>query len=135
LAGKVCHLAAASHVPSYSPYTPYFCAWAFNLPRDSPEMAEAWLKIPSDVDVLITHGPPARILDMTVSNVNAGCAQLLARVQEIKPKLHVFGHIHEDYGLVKHGPTTFVNASICGLCYRPVNKPIVVELPMKISNQ
>ncbi|CAF0922084.1 unnamed protein product [Adineta steineri] len=114
-----------------SPYQPEFCDWAFNLPANSPEIKQVWSKIPDDVDVLITHGPPANILDKTYMEQHVGCAQLLARVQKIKPKLHVFGHIHEAYGREEHDSTIFVNASTCNLRYKPSQPPIVVELAVK----
>lgn len=115
----------------FSPYQPEFCNWAFNLPRDSPEIESVWNGIPIDTDVLITHGPPANILDVTFDKVHAGCPRLLKRVVEVKPKLHVFGHIHEGYGIHEMGPTLFVNASTCNFRYEPVQAPIVVELDSK----
>jgi Icc-related predicted phosphoesterase len=42
---------------------------------------------------------------------------LLKTVEKIKPKLHVFGHIHEDFGLKEKGKTTFVNASCVDINY------------------
>lgn len=52
---------------------------------------------------------------------------LLNAVQRVKPKLHIFGHIHESYGTHTTEETTFINASICNEQYKPVNKPIVYE--------
>merc|ERR1712050_455749 len=40
-----------------SPYQPAFNSWAFNLPR-GPPLQEKWEQIPSDIDILVTHGPP-----------------------------------------------------------------------------
>jgi hypothetical protein len=42
---------------------------------------------------------------------------------------HIFGHIHEGYGVWTDGTTTYVNASTCTLRYKPDNKPIVFDLP------
>ena len=94
-----------------SPWQPWFGGWAFNLPR-GPELAAVWAKIPDRTDILITHGPPAGILDRTHRGDNVGCADLLARVLEVRPRLHVFGHIHEAAGLLDLDGTTFVNASV-----------------------
>lgn len=114
-----------------SPWSPIFFDWAFNLARGK-EILEKWKKIPSDTDILITHGPPYKILDKTASGENVGCVDLLKEVKErIKPKYHIFGHIHEAYGIQKEGETTFINASTCTLSYRPNNKPIVFTLPRK----
>ena len=46
----------------------------------------------------------------------------------VKPRLHVFGHIHGGYGIRKEGKTTHVNACVCNEDYRPVNAPIVLDL-------
>jgi Icc-related predicted phosphoesterase len=94
-----------------SPWQPWFYDWAFNLER-GPALAEKWAQIPEDVDVLVTHGPPAGILDQTSDARAVGCADLLRRVAIVKPALHVFGHIHEARGALWKGPTLFVNASV-----------------------
>ena len=110
-----------------SPWQPEFFDWAFNLPRGAP-LAEKWALIPDDVDVLVTHGPPHGVLDRTVHGADVGCEELARAVERVRPRLHVFGHIHEAYGALDRGGTRFVNASTCDVRYRPVNAPIVVEL-------
>lgn len=111
-----------------SPWQPWFLSWAFNLAR-GPEIAEKWARIPDDTDVLITHGPPAGILDETWDGRPVGCEDLLRRVAQVSPRLHAFGHIHEGYGALVQASTLFVNASVCTLRYRPVQTPVVVDLP------
>jgi predicted phosphodiesterase len=110
-----------------SPWQPWFYDWAFNLQRGA-EIAAKWALIPAGIDVLVTHGPPLGILDRTSRGDEAGCADLLAAVQRVRPRLHVFGHIHEAYGTVLRDGTRFVNASNCTERYRPVQKPIVVDV-------
>ena len=39
-----------------------------------------WSKIPKDTDILITHGPPYKILDKTITGIDAGCIELLNTV-------------------------------------------------------
>jgi Icc-related predicted phosphoesterase len=116
-----------------SPWQPWFLDWAFNLPRyDGGVAARAvWAKIPAEVDVLITHGPPRGILDETAGDdsEHVGCPHLLAAVQQRRIAAHVFGHIHEGYGREQHGGTLFVNASTCDLQYRAVQPPIVFKVP------
>lgn len=74
---------------------PEFCKWAFNVPRGEPCLSK-WDMIPSDTDILVTHTPPVGHGDQCCSGVRAGCVELLTTVQNrVKPKYHVFGHIHE----------------------------------------
>ena len=119
-----------------SPWTPMFFNWAFMKNRGK-ELAEVWAKIPEDVKVLITHGPPYGVLDRTLyptgkPDTHAGCEDLTKELltHRIRPKLHVFGHIHYDYGVHDKSVllTTFVNAAICNEEYEPVHKPIVIDL-------
>lgn len=67
--------------------------WAFQYPRSNGHQVWAGT-IPNDTDILITHGPPRAHLDL----LNLGCPGLLAEIWRVKPKLHVFGHVHEGYG-------------------------------------
>jgi len=106
-----------------SPWQPWFLDWAFNLQR-GPEIAEKWALIPEGIDVLITHGPPMGTADRTVNGEDVGCADLAAAMARVKPRLSVFGHIHEGYGV--YGDK--VNAAICDEHYRVVHKPIVIDL-------
>lgn len=50
----------------------------------------------------LTHGPIARIFDLTDSGDLAGCEDLRARLPELRPLLHVAGHIHEARGAHVH---------------------------------
>lgn len=110
-----------------SPYTPSYFDWAFNLERGA-ELRSMWAKIPDRLDVLVTHGPPARHGSFAATRVDAGCEDLLARVLDVAPALHVFGHIHEGYGVTREGSTVFVNAATCTLRYRAENAAVVVDL-------
>jgi Icc-related predicted phosphoesterase len=82
--------------------------------------------------VLVTHGPPMGTLDKTADGEKVGCEELQDRLAAMArpPRLHVFGHIHEGYGVVKTPRTTHVNASICDVAYRPVNGAVVIDLPL-----
>ncbi len=111
-----------------SPWQPEFHNWAFNLPRNGDQIKFKWDSIPDNTDILITHGPPFESLDITPTNQRVGCELLKIRLDDLKPKLHVFGHIHDSYGIKYTSDTLFVNASICNEKYQPINKPIVVEV-------
>jgi Icc-related predicted phosphoesterase len=109
-----------------SPFQPEFCEWAFNLPRGA-ELAAKWALIPDSIDVLLTHGPPKGIRDLTPHGERVGCDDLYRRVMQVKPQLHVFGHIHYSYGIELFDGITFVNASTCDERYRPTNEPIIID--------
>ena len=112
-----------------SPWTPVFFHWAFNLDRGQP-LAERWALIPPDTDVLITHGPPAGILDNVLTGTgeqSVGCEELRSAVDRLRPRLHVFGHIHEGHGQRELGGSLFINASTCTGAFRPLNPPVVID--------
>lgn len=94
-----------------SAHTPTYHDWAFMLA--GPEIARAWSHIPEGLDVLITHGPPAGILDQSYRG-SIGCPHLAEAVRRVRPKLHIFGHAHEGRGMVEQDGITFVNAA-CGV--------------------
>ena len=111
-----------------SPWQPEFYNWAFNLPRNGVDLEEKWFNIPNSTDILITHGPPWGHCDVTpYGNLNVGCELLRVRVDELKPKIHVFGHVHSGYGYKFHEGTHFINASVLSERYQYSNKPITVD--------
>lgn len=131
--------------------------WTLTFPGINPhctaftgteaELEAKFALIPDDTDILITHGPPYGIMDAVHREVFCGerggwvgSESLLGKVFRIRPKLHVFGHIHEGYGRYNHTPregssenlgitpVTFVNCSHVNERYKPVNKPVRVVL-------
>jgi Icc-related predicted phosphoesterase len=114
-----------------SPWQPAFCDWAFNLytPED---LEEKWNFIPSggQIDVLITHGPAYGILDLSSRDMACGCRELWKAIQKVKPRAHIFGHIHAQHGIQMVSPWECpeyiaVNASTCNERYQCIN-PIQV---------
>ncbi|ROT85583.1 Metallophosphoesterase domain-containing protein 1 [Penaeus vannamei] len=103
---------------------------AFEIPRGAP-LRQKWQAIPEDTDILLTHTPPLGQGDLTARKKRAGCEDLLEAVQRrVKPKYHVFGHIHEGYGVSKDAHTVYMNASVCNSRYQAVNIPLVFDLPL-----
>lgn len=107
--------------------------WAFNL--DSPELDEKAAAIPEDTDIIISHGPPHGYGDAAPRGFGewerTGSLGLLYRIVQIKPKLVVFGHIHEGRGVYRLDETDeciLVNASLLGPGNKPMYEPIVIEL-------
>ena len=116
-----------------SPVTPWFYNWAFNkIPED---LKTYWDIIPKDVDILVTHGPPANVdyLDRCVGGQKVGCPSLMKRIIDIKPIISAFGHIHEGYGHVNkeisdEHKVQFINCSVLNRQYELTNNPVIVEL-------
>ena len=104
-----------------SPITPTFGDWSFMKARDKTH--EVWKEIPDDTDVIVVHGPPKGVRDLTYDRQNnmefCGDLALTKRVMAIKPKLVLFGHIHnfkdiENQGISRYHRypnTVFSNAS------------------------
>jgi predicted MPP superfamily phosphohydrolase len=113
-----------------SPWQPEFYNWAFNLPRNGEALKAKWDAIPPNTDILITHGPAQTYLDTSGAPYNTpllGCELLKERIELIKPKIHVCGHIHGGYGYYFNGHTHFFNASILNERYNYANKPFHFE--------
>lgn len=116
-----------------APHTPEYGDWAFMHKRGAAMKAH-WDKIPKDVQVLVTHGPPHGILDTYKSpyfhgEVVCGCEALRDTLPSLKRlRCHIFGHIHACYGYMDIGGVRYINASSCDSSYKPVNRPIVFEL-------
>ncbi|KAF4341303.1 metallophosphoesterase domain protein [Fusarium beomiforme] len=78
-----------------SPYTPVTRGstdWGFQY-NGFHEFA-----IQKGFDVVVTHGPPHGIMDMTTDKQRIGCTQLFAAVARAQPQLHCFGHVHNGWG-------------------------------------
>lgn len=109
-----------------SPYIPFEQSWAFT--KSHYEIERHWSQIPKDTDVLITHIPPKGILDESSQQLEIGCPSLRKEVKLKKPKVHVFGHIHENYGKVRLRNTTYINATSFFSNLEISNPPIQIQL-------
>ena len=78
-----------------APWTPRFGKWAFQHPPKSDVWTDA---VPAHVDILLTHGPPQCHLDRNTYGARLGCPHLLRELYRARPRLVVFGHVHEGYG-------------------------------------
>ncbi|KAG7008302.1 hypothetical protein G7Y79_00006g019220 [Physcia stellaris] len=104
-----------------SPYQPEYCGWAFAYNRHTdrfnpssssssspfpPQTPILLLPFPTPephpphpaIDIILTHGPPYSIRDRTSRGENVGCEHLLKALSRARPRLCVFGHIHEGWG-------------------------------------
>jgi Icc-related predicted phosphoesterase len=112
-----------------SPWQPEFYSWAFNLQRNSLELSGKWEAIPDNTDILITHGPAFGTLDTVTGRPwdNLGCELLAQRIERLKPKIHICGHIHSGYGYVFKNGTHFFNAAVLDEQYEYTQKPMTFD--------
>jgi hypothetical protein len=158
-----------------TPWQPLYRDWAFNLPEQQEEqqqeekspfsssqettnssedfltMSDISQAIPNSIDILLSHGPPQGCgsLERGRRNLVLGSTELAKAVSRVLPTLHIFGHIHEGYGVsVKKLPfpeqtepwelefgrkktVTFVNACSVDSKVRLFNNPLVIDISPK----
>lgn len=116
-----------------SPYTPEYGEYAFNLSRFDYSLEEKWEQVPTGIDILVTHGPPWGKFDVPFGeNRRVGCTALMRELIRIKPRVHIFGHVHSpgevrspDDGIL------YINAASCNIAggrYNRVYDPVTFEL-------
>lgn len=92
-----------------SPITPTFGEWSFMKARDKTH--QVWETIPDDTDVVIVHGPPKGIRDLSYDRKNnlemCGDRALMSAMYRVNPKLMCFGHIHNFKDIMNQGVSTF----------------------------
>lgn len=112
-----------------SPISPWFNNWAFNRYRGS-DIERYWNMIPENTDILITHGPPSYVKNLSKvirTYEDVGCEDLYKAIKRINPKISAFGHIHEGRGIYRDDKTTYINCSLLNRNYEPVYQPIRVK--------
>jgi len=91
-----------------SPYTPIFGTWSFM--KKKGRLDPLWQQIPENTDILVTHGPPQGILDLSRDRDDkleyCGDKELLNHVYRVRPKHHIFGHIHNFMDCFNKGTRT-----------------------------
>jgi len=112
-----------------SPWQPEFYSWAFNLQRNSIELSGKWEAIPDNTDILVTHGPAFGTLDTVTGRQydNLGCELLAERIERLRPKIHICGHIHSGYGYEFKDGTHFFNAAVLNEAYEYTQKPMTFD--------
>lgn len=123
-----------------SPYTPMFNNWSFMRARD--KLNKIWQSIPEDTDIVVVHGPPKGVLDLSYNQANVlefcGCSALKKRIMNIQPKLCLFGHIHNNKDIFNAGTmqingckTIFSNGVVLEdtkFQFGPVNNGNILEI-------
>jgi len=114
-----------------TPWTPHFNDWAFNRKRGL-ELREVYDKIPEQTDILVSHGPAWRLGDWVKNRwgvyEHAGSKEMLRALVRVRPKYHIFGHIHVAYGQYMAGDITCLNVSSINKYHEIANPPVVFEL-------
>jgi len=127
-----------------SPYSPTFGNdWAFNADRGE-QIRKIWAKIPSDVNVILTHTPVYGYLDDVDNKYmkagetdhHKGCEDLLNIIKKrlLKLKLHCGGHIHDRVGIIQAKMSNkrrvlFSNATvIANDCTQLITDPFVITI-------
>ncbi len=108
-----------------SPITPGIGTWAFNQTQN---ISKHWQQIPDDTHVLITHTPPYKINDVLNNGRHAGCASLSKTLQNRQIKFHIFGHVHDSYGITSVSGTKYVNASCLDNKDRYLHPPLEITV-------
>lgn len=79
--------------------------WPFSEPRKSVSHKIAMNEFSSKIihkhmgyDIIVSHGPPAMMLDRVNDGDHVGCPELASFVLGYAPRLVVCGHIHEERG-------------------------------------
>jgi len=127
-----------------SPWTPYFNDWAFNAGRTITEAAhlkkpfigDLWKDIPTDTQILLTHGPALGKLDVSIDYDtgrldHAGCRELLKKTTGLPHlKIHAFGHLHYQGGMIlEENNIKFINAAVCGDSYN-IHQSRIIEIEL-----
>lgn len=76
-----------------------------------------------NVDVVLSHKPPASILD-----AGKGVRKIHEAVALQSPKVHIFGHVHQAYGREELNYTTCINAALAGRDYTIRHSPQIVTV-------
>jgi Icc-related predicted phosphoesterase len=110
-----------------SPFSPTFNDWSFMKYDDN--LKKIWDTISYTTDIVITHCPCYGILDQVLPNDRSeGSLTLRDRIKEIRPRIHLCGHIHEGYGRYTDGKTDYYNVSALDEMYKIVNPVTIIEV-------
>lgn len=107
-----------------TPMVPKMSAWAFAYSDTiQKEIYDDASNFP--IDIVVSHSPPRGVLD---GDAHEGSTLLKEFIQKVKPKYHLFGHCHGNYGQIEIDGVKYINAATCNMSYYPVHKPIVIEV-------
>ena len=118
----------------------YFHDWNYDILDEFKNDIDKYSfdHIPTDINILVTHGPSYNNLDLVDfkindTKINSGSKDMAHVISLVKPSLHLFGHIHESYGYkTSDYGTTFLNGSSVGRYPSElINQPHVIIINSK----
>jgi predicted phosphohydrolase len=109
-----------------SPYAVSYGDWAFMEPDD--ELEQRFAAIPAGLDVLMVHGPPYGVLDRAARGADTGSQALRRAIVRTRPRIGIFGHIHEGRGEDRLAETRCLNVSLVDARYVLRHVPVELEL-------
>lgn len=99
--------------------------WAFNNSEEELDrFIDLFIADVGKIDIVVSHSPPAGILDGSHYGVKAW----LRLQMMLKPEIWICGHVHEEYGTKCHNGTTFYNVSMLNRDYKVANPPVLIEI-------
>jgi Icc-related predicted phosphoesterase len=119
---------------------PFGVGWVFN--RTEEQIAHYMEAVPSNTDILLLHGPPKgygdrvpryncfpRTINYSHLTESVGSQSITNKILEVKPKLVIYGHVHEGYGKywTDDKSSLLLNASYVNERYQPCNDPWIVD--------
>lgn len=118
-----------------SPWSLPYGPWAFMADENA---IAAQLETRGHHDILVTHGPPFGMCDLTKRGQRAGSEALTNWIAQYSPSLVICGHIHEARGAhkVEQPEILVVNAACCNFPnYQDLRQPILVDIQRSTSVQ
>lgn len=109
-----------------TPWVPQYGNWAFM--KNDDKLESIYAEIPEALDILVTHGPAFGVLDRSNTGDWCGSRALRERLFETLPDNHVFGHIHEAFGIAENAGMRSFNVSHCDGAMQPTRKPVYIPL-------
>lgn len=109
-----------------SPFAVTYGDWAFM--QSDAELEQRFDAIPGGLDILVVHGPPYRVLDRARRGVDTGSRALRRAILRARPRLGIFGHIHEAHGEAELGDTRCLNVSLVDERYVVRHAPRELEV-------
>lgn len=97
------------------PWVPNLQRWAFHA--NDMTLHKKYQKVPEKTDVVISHGPPFMIADLSsprFGSMHCGHNAVNKMLERVQPTVCVSGHIHESHGLysIPYANTTVASVAI-----------------------